>query len=104
MQAGFALIELPHGETQISGEGQPDKIRNLQPCRRWVNFAEGKDHQKYSNPKRRQPEESKTVSLQIEENQTPEEVQHQLYDKKIQSLLLLRRIQRKGNSGGADAH
>ena len=71
-------VEKPYTEVQISGKGDPNKIRNLQPCCKFIDFAERQNHQQNQNPQKHQPYERKTTGLKIEENDTPEKVEYQL--------------------------
>lgn len=79
----FFLIQLsvehPHPEIQVCGKGHPEEIGHLQPCSRFIHFPEGQNHQQDQNPQRDQPKESKSKSLQIKEDNAPEEIECQLY-------------------------
>ena len=74
-------VEQPHPEIQVCGKGHPEKIRNLQPCSRLIHFPEGQNHQQDQNPQCDQPKESKSKSLQIKEDNAPEEIECQLHKK-----------------------
>ena len=82
--SGFAVrlsVQKPHTEIEISGKGDPEQVRDLQPCRKLVDFAERQDHQGNQKPQHKQPEEGKTKCLKIKEKNAPKEVEYQLEEK-----------------------
>ena len=81
----FLCIQKPDTEIQISSEGQPDQIGNLQLCSQRIHLPEGQNHPQYQSPQQQQPDKSKPVGLGVEENGTPEEIHHQLGNEEIQS-------------------
>ena len=79
-------VEHPHSKIQVCGKGHPEEIWNLQPCSRFIHFPKGQNHQQDQNPQRDQPKESEPKGLQIEEDDAPEEIEHQLYKEQQQAM------------------
>ena len=74
-------IEQPHPEIQVRGKGHPEEIRNLQPRGQFIHFPKGQNHQQNQHPQNDQPEKGKSKGLQIEEDDTPEEIERHLNGK-----------------------
>lgn len=79
------LVQIPDTQIQIGSKGQPDQIGNLQfGCQR-IHLSEGKDHPKHQPPQKQQPEKGKAEGLGVEEDRTPEKIDHKLCDEEVQS-------------------
>ena len=73
-----SFVKKPYTEVQVSGKCYPEKIRNLQPCCKLVDFAERQNHQQDQDPQYDQPYECKTKCLKVEEYNAPEKIECQL--------------------------
>ena len=76
----------------------------MQPDSRWVDLLENYNHPKYQKPQGDQPKEGKTVSLGVEEDETPKEVDDQLRHIEVEPFAALRRWGREPDAGGAHTH
>lgn len=106
MQAVFLSVQNINRKVEISGKGYPQKIGDLQICRKRADSLEKNYHCNDNGKQQQNPYKRKQVSLHIEENQAPYEVH-----RKVDSVSNQRRahgivlcILELINKGGAYSH
>lgn len=106
MQPLFSSVKQINGKIQICGKRYPQKIGDLQICRKRTDTLE-KDYHCHNNGKQKQnPDKRKQICLHIEENQAPDKVDGKVNAVNNQGsphpvvLCVLKAV----NKGGADAH
>ncbi len=98
------MVQIPNTKIQIGCKGQPEQIGNLQFCGQRICFPECQCHPQHQSPQKQQPQEGKSIGFGIEENGTPEEIYHQLDNKKIQTQTACFGRSCQTDSGGTYAH
>lgn len=72
-----SAVQQPNHKCEITGKGNPKKIRDLQKCCSTAEFIKFKNHDNDKHPKQNQPYKCEQKCLHVKEYYTPEKV----YDK-----------------------
>ena len=82
---GLLSVQQPNARIEIPGEGDPEKVRDLQVRGDRIDLPERQDHPKNQDPQRDEPDERPAKGLPVEENDAPEEVDSQLNEIQLQA-------------------
>lgn len=71
-------VEQINAQIQISGEGHPQQIWNLQQRRCFIDFRECDYHGENQHPQNNKPDKREQICLHVKENQAPNKIKNQL--------------------------
>ena len=97
-------VQQPYPRVEIRGEGDPEKVGELEQSELRAQFFEREREQEDQRPEGQQPEEGKAEGPQVEKEEGPGEVEGELQGEKAQRPRARLALRREIGRGRAQRH